>query len=254
MIELNKIHLGDCLQVMQSIDDKSIDMILCDLPYNITQNQWDKMIPLDKLWEQYERIIKDHGAIVLTASQPFTSILIMSNLKLFRYEWIWVKNKSTGFLNAKKIPLKNHESILVFYKKTPNYFPQKTTGHKPVNSYTKNTSDGNNYGETKKHIKGGGQTDRYPQTVIYFDVVNNDNSNNDKYHSTQKPVSLFEYIIKTYSKEGELVLDNTIGSGTTAIASLNTKRRFIGIEKEPDYVKIANKRIDDWKSQDIFAK
>lgn len=245
-IKPNSCHCGDCLELMKEIDDKSIDIILCDLPYGVTsQNKWDVIIPFDKLWKQYERIIKDNGAIVLTAMQPFTSMLIMSNLKLFRYEWIWEKNKSTGFLNAKKMPLKNHENIVVFYKKLPTYNPQKTTGHKPVNSYTKHTTDGSNYGKTKQGITGGGQTDRYPTTIQKFSVVNNDNSGNNKYHPTQKPVEMFEYLIKTYSNEGDIVLDNCMGSGTTIIAALNTNRRYIGIEKEKGYCDMALKRVEE---------
>jgi len=239
----NSCTCGDCIELMKEIGDKSIDMILCDLPYQVTQNKWDVIIPFDKLWEQYERIIKDNGAIVLTAVQPFTSMLIMSNPKLFRYDWVWEKNKSTGFLNAKKMPLRQHESIVVFYKKLPTYNPQKTTGHKPANSYTKNTSDGSNYGKTKLGVTGGGQTDRYPTSIQKFKVVNNDNSGKNKYHPTQKPVEMFEYLIKTYSNEGDIILDNCMGSGTTAIAAVKTRRKFIGIEKESDYLDICIDRL-----------
>ncbi len=208
-----------------------------------TQNSWDSLIDLNLLWPEYERIIKNNGAIVLTSIQPFTSILVTSNLKLFRYEYIWEKNKSTGFLNAKKMPLRNHESILIFYKELSVYNPQKTSGHKPVNSYTKNTSDGSNYGKTKIGICGGGQTDRYPKSILKFKVVNNDNSGGDRLHPTQKPVPLFEYLIKTYTNEGDVVLDNCIGSGTTAVSCINLNRKFIGIEKEEKYVDSACERI-----------
>ena len=246
MLETNSIYIGDCIGLMNQLPSQSIDMILCDLPYGVTaQNKWDEIIPFADLWKQYERIIKDNGAIVLTAVQPFTSMLIMSNPKLFRYDWVWEKNKSTGFLNAKKMPLRNHESIVVFYKKLPTYNPQKTTGHKPANSYTKNTSDGSNYGKTKLGISGGGQTDRYPTSVQKFKVVNNDNSGGNKYHPTQKPVEMFEYLIKTYTNEGDLVLDNCIGSGTTAVAAINTNRRYIGMEKEMKYFDIARKRVKE---------
>ena len=245
MMKLNSIYLGDCLELMKDIECKSIDMILCDLPYQSTQNGWDVIIPFDKLWQQYERVIKDNGPIVLTSIQPFTSMLITSNIKLFKYEWIWEKNKSTGFLNAKKRPLRNHENILVFYKKMPVYNPQKTTGHKAVNSYTKNTSDGSNYGKTKQGISGGGQTDRYPKTIQKFRVVNNDNSGGNKSHPTQKPVEMFEYLIKTYTNEGDIVLDNCIGSGTTAVAAYKTNRQYIGIEKEKKYFDIALNRIKE---------
>ncbi len=240
---LNRIYLGDCLELLPKISDKSINMILCDLPYNKTRNSWDNIIDLNLLWKEYERIIKNNGAIVLTAIQPFTSTLVNSNLKLFKYELIWEKNKSTGFLNAKKMPLRNHESILIFYKKLPVYNPQKTSGHKPANSYTTHTSSGSNYGKTKIGITGGGQTDRYPKSILKFKVVNNDNSGGDKLHPTQKPVPLFEYLIKTYTNEGDVILDNCIGSGTTAVACLNLNRKFIGIEKEEKYVDISCERI-----------
>ena len=239
---INRVILGDCLEVMPQIDSDSIDLILCDLPYGVTaRNKWDQVIPFDKLWEEYTRIAKDNAAIVLTATQPFASQLIMSNPALFRYDLIWTKNKKTGFLNAKKMPLRAHECILVFYKKLPTYNPQKTTGHKPVNSYTKHTSDGTNYGETQKGIKGGGQTDRYPTSVLYFPVVNNDSK--EKLHPTQKPVELFEWLIRTYSNENMLVLDNCIGSGTTGIAAVRTNRRFIGIENDEVYYRTACKRV-----------
>ena len=239
---IDQIILGDCLKIMPKIETKSIDLILCDLPYGMTtRNKWDQIIPFDKLWKEYTRIIKDNAAIVLTAAQPFASQLIMSNPKLFRYDWIWVKNKKTGFLNAKKMPLRAHEHVLVFYKKLPIYNPQKTTGHKPVNSYTKHTSDGLNYGETLTGLKGGGQTDRYPTSILHFPVVNNDSK--EKIHPTQKPVELFKYLIKTYTNEEMTILDNCIGSGTTAIAALQTNRKFIGIESNEKYHQAAVERL-----------
>lgn len=238
----DKIILGDCLEVMKSIPDESVDMILCDLPYGVTaQNKWDVIIPFDELWTAYKRITKKNAAIVLTATQPFASQLIMSNPKMFRYDLIWEKNKSTGFLNAKKMPLRRHELVLVFYRKSPIYNPQKTTGHKPVNSFTKHTSDGTNYGQTKVGIKGGGQTDRYPTSILEFPVVNNDSES--KSHPTQKPVELFEWLIKTYTREGMVVLDNCLGSGTTAVACKNLNRRYIGIEKDEGYWKTATERL-----------
>ncbi|MFF2528556.1 DNA-methyltransferase [Brevibacillus sp. NPDC058079] len=238
----NTIILGDCLKVMQQIDSRSIDLIIADLPYGITQNEWDEPLDLPELWSEYERIIKDNGAIILTAAQPFTSKLVMSNPLLFKYEIIWQKNKSTGFLNAKKMPLRAHESILVFYKKLPTYNPQKTKGHKPVNSYTKHTSDGTNYRETKTGITGGGQTDRYPTTVLQIPVVNNDSR--EKIHPTQKPVELLEYLIKTFSNPGDLVLDNCAGSGSTGEAAKRTGRDYILIEKEFAYVEAARRRLE----------
>ena len=238
---------GDCLELMKDIPDGSIDMILCDLPYGTTACKWDTIIPFEPLWEQYRRIIKNNGAIVLTASQPFTSALVMSNTKMFKYTWTWVKNKKTGFLNAKKQPLRQVEDVVVFYSKQPTYIPQKTQGHKPVNSYTKHTSDGTTMGKTKVGITGGGQTDRYPSNVLTIPVVNNDNSNGDKFHPTQKPVELFEYLIKTYTNEGDLVLDNCMGSGTTGVACKNLNRSFIGIEMDDKYFEIAKKRIEEHK-------
>lgn len=239
----NTIIQGDCFEVMPRIASGSIDLIICDLPYGITQNEWDKPLELARLWVEYERVIKENGAIILTAAQPFTSQLVMSNPKLFRYEIIWQKNKTTGFLNAKKMPLRAHESILVFYKKLPTYNPQKTTGHKPVNSFTKRTSDGSNYGETKTGITGGGQTDRYPTTVLQVPVVNNDSR--EKIHPTQKPVELLEYLIKTFSNPGDLVLDNCAGSGSTGEAAKRTGRDFILIEKEIEYVEACRRRFEE---------
>jgi DNA modification methylase len=237
---INNIVEGDCLELMKNIPDASIDLILCDLPYGVTaQNRWDQIIPLDLLWEQYKRIIKDNGVILLTATHPFAAQLITTNMDMFRYDVIWEKNRSTGFLNAKKMPLRVHESILVFYKKLPTYNPQKSTGHKPINTYTKK-NDGSNYGQTKV-VSGGGSTERFPNSIIKFPGVNNDSS--ERVHPVQKPAELFEYLIKSFSNENDLVLDNCIGSGTTAIASLKLKRRFIGMEKDPKYCKIANERI-----------
>lgn len=239
----NKVIEGDCLEIMKDIPNQSVDMILCDLPYGTTACKWDTIIPFQPLWEQYKRVIKDNGAIVLMASQPFTSMLVMSNIKMFKYCWLWCKNKKTGFLNAKHQPLRQTEDIVVFYSKQVKYNPQKTQGHKPVNAFTKNTSDGETLGKTKIGIMGGGQTDRYPANILCFSVINNDNSNKDKFHPTQKPVALFEYLIKTYTNEGDLVLDNCAGSGTTGVACKNLKRNFILIEKEPNYIEIIKERL-----------
>lgn len=230
---LNQIHNIDCLIGMKDIPDKSIDMILCDLPYGTTKNKWDSLIDLDLLWKQYMRIIKDNGAIVLTAQTPFDKVLGMSNFKYLRYEWIWEKDNATGFLNANRMPLKSHENILVFYKKLPTYHPQKTKG-KPYKAMRGRKSD--NYGvyhATLTDNKG----DRYPRSVVRFDKAKH------TLHPTQKPVSLFEYLIKTYTNEGETVLDNCIGSGTTAIACMNTNRQFIGFELNKEYYDIAKERI-----------
>ena len=241
-----ELYNGDCLEAMKSIPDKSIDMILCDLPYETTRNRWDKMIDLEKLWEQYERIIKDNGAIVLFAQTPFDKVLGVSNLKLLRYEWIWEKTTATGHLNAKKMPMKAHENILVFYKKLPKYNPIKTTGHTPVHSYTKHQDDGSNYGKTKAGISGGGSTERYPRSVQKFKT----DKQKETLHPTQKLVELLEYLIKTYTDENELVLDNCMGSGSTGVACVNTNRNFIGMELDNNYFNTAKERIYKAKEGD----
>jgi site-specific DNA-methyltransferase (adenine-specific) len=230
---IDTIIQGDCLEVMPDIPDKSIDMILCDLPYGTTACKWDQIIPFEPLWKEYKRLIKDHGAIVLTASQPFTSALVMSNPGMFKYEWIWEKNNSTGFQHASHMPLKKHENILVFYKEQCIYNQQ---GMRRCNKINKRGSMGSNWCEGTKHEYIQEFTN-YPTTILTIDKTLN------PIHPTQKPVALFEYLIKTYTNEGDLVLDNCIGSGTTAIAARNTGRHFIGIEKEPKYVEIARKRI-----------
>jgi len=229
LIELNKIYNENCLEGMKKIPDKYIDLIVCDLPYGSTQNKWDEIIPFDKLWEQYERIIKDNGAIILTAVKPFSAMLIMSNPKMYRYDVIWGKNKATGHLNAKKMPLRSHEEILVFYKKLPTYNPQKTTGHKRKVSKAEhkvNCKQTSNYGS--HGLTTYDSTERYPTSIWDIPVMNNDHP--DKFHPTQKPVELFERIINTYSNENEIVLDNCSGAGTCAIASLNTNRKYICFE------------------------
>lgn len=233
---------GDCIKLMKDIPDGSVDMILCDLPYGTTACKWDTVIPFEPLWTQYRRIAKRSAAIVLTASQPFASALVMSNQKWFKYEWIWEKTQATGHLNAKKMPMKAHENILVFYKKAGVYNPQKTTNHKPMNSGTKYPTLNNEvYGKmSNDNIKFGGNTDRLPRTVQVFakDIQKN------YLHPTQKPVALMEYLIRTYTNEGETVLDNCMGSGTTGVACVNTNRRFIGIEMDENYFNIAKNRIE----------
>jgi site-specific DNA-methyltransferase (adenine-specific) len=235
-LELDYIYCGDCLEIMPEIADKSVDMILCDLPYGTTACSWDTIIPFEPLWAQYKRTIKPNGAIVLTASQPFTSTLVMSNLKMFKYEWIWEKDAGTGFLNAKKYPLKNTENILIFCNGVPKYNPQMRTG-KPYKTIRGRKSD--NYGkDTKKEIITDNNGDRYPVTGLKF------NRDKNKLHPTQKPVALFEYLIRTYTNPGDLVLDNCIGSGTTAVACIRTGRHFIGIEKDVDYCIVAQERVN----------
>ncbi len=230
---------GDCLELMSSIPDGSIDMILCDLPYGTTACKWDVVIPFDALWNQYERIIKKNGAIVLTASQPFTSNLVMSNPKLFKHSWVWDKKKPGTFTNAKYQPLKSHEDILVFsqgvvfYKPimTPREKIKKNSFSSPSGSARLSSHDG------KERI----YTEKYPKTILEFSNANQSH----RYHPTQKPVALMEYLIKTYTNEGETVLDNCMGSGTTGIACLNTNRDFIGMEKDPKYFEIAQNRINE---------
>lgn len=224
---------------MQGLPDKSIDMILCDLPYGTTACKWDTIIPFKPLWNQYERIIKDNGAMVFTASQPFTSKLIMSNLPLFKYEWIWEKTIASNFMLLKKQPSKLHENVLVFYKKQPNYNPIMQAGKAYTDKVRKRTVGVHGDKETTKEpITNTGE--RYPSSVQKFSK-----GNNHTQHPTQKPVALFEYLIRTYTNEGETVLDNCIGSGTTAIACINTNRNYIGFELDKNYYNIANNRIHE---------
>jgi site-specific DNA-methyltransferase (adenine-specific) len=239
MLELNKIYNMDCLEGMKDIDDKSIDMILCDLPYGTTACKWDSIIPFEPLWEQYERVIKDNGAIVLTASQPFTTKLIMSKLDWFRYTWVWNKKKAGNIFLAKKQPMKIHEDIVVFSKKPHFYNPQMVKRDKVKKS--KNYGTGESFGGTReKEDKVYTYTHTYPKSIIEFSNARQ----KEKVHPTQKPVALFEYLIKTYTNKGETVLDNCMGSGTTAIACINTNRKYIGIELDDKYFEIAKKRIE----------
>lgn len=235
---LDRIYERDCISGMRSLPDKSIDMILTDLPYQQTQNSWDTLIPFDVLWEQYERIIKDDGAIVLTASQPFTSMLVMSNPRMFRYSLVWKKNKFSNFLDAGRKPMKQHEDILVFYRKRCTYNPQYTYG----DTYTRwNSQEAvdrqTNYGRHKASTSQSLDGRRLPISVLDFPRVERPD------HPTQKPVELFEYLIKTYSNEGDVVLDSCMGSGTTAVACLNTERHFIGFETSKEYCLLARERV-----------
>lgn len=235
-----KLYNWDCLEEMKNISDKSIDMILCDLPYWTTRNSWDSIIPLDLLWIQYERIIKDNGAIVLTAQTPFDKVLWVSNLKLLKYEWIWEKTSATGHLNAKKMPMKSHENILVFYKKNPTYNPQKTQWHKRKVSSAKHKENCKMTTNYWQHwLTTYDSTERYPRSVQIFPK----DIQKSKLHPTQKPLALFEYLIKTYTNEWDTVLDNCMWSGTTGLACKNTNRNFIWIELDKWYFNIADKRI-----------
>ena len=248
-MEVNQIIQGNCLTVMKGIESKSIDMILCDLPYGTTACKWDIIIPFEPLWKQYKRIIKDKGAIVLTASQPFTSILVMSNLEMFKYEWIYKKRCASNFAQAKYAPMKEHEDVLVFAKGRVNYYPikeerQGSGANRVKYKFTDKSTQGNS--EFVNDISGGGnetQSDlRFPSSVQEF---NNRASGDRGHHPTQKPVALFEYLIKTYTNENDLVLDNCAGSFTTSIASENLKRNWICIEKEEKYCEIGIKRIKE---------
>ena len=231
---------ADCFDVFPFIEDKSIDMILCDLPYGTTRNKWDSIIPLEPLWAQYERIIKDNGAIVLTAQTPFDKVLGVSNLKLLRYEWIWHKDNASNFLNARRNPMKIHENVLVFYKKLPNYNPQKRKGFRPYHTNGRSNKLSSHYMKNF-NPKDTGNTDgtRFPISVLNFNAERG-------LHPTQKPVALFEYLIKTYTNEGDMVLDNTMGSGTTNLACIKLNRKSIGIEKEKQYYDVAVRRASEY--------
>lgn len=230
------LMVGDCLERLKEIPDKSIDLILCDLPYGTTQCKWDSVIQLDLLWKQYRRI--SNGAIVLTAQTPFDKVLGASNLKMLRYEWIWQKTHPTGHLNAKKAPMKAHENVLVFYEKLPTYNPQMTYGHKRKTS-VKRQDNCVVYGRQDFDALPYDSTSRYPISVFTFAS----DKQRSSLHPTQKPVALMEYLINTYTNEGEVVLDNCMGSGTTGVACSNTGRKFIGIEIDNNYFTIAKNRI-----------
>jgi site-specific DNA-methyltransferase (adenine-specific) len=237
-----KIELiqGDCLEKMKGIPDGSIDMILCDLPYGTTACKWDIIIPFEHLWEKYKRIIKDNGAIVLTASQPFTSALVMSNIKMFKYSWVWKKSRKTGFQMARLRPMKEHEDVLVFYQKQPTYNQSLIKLNKPIKSWRKNGKGGNLLNEVKTDVNRVQEWTGFNTDILEISSEHNANA-----HPTQKPVALFEYLIKTYTNEGDLVLDNCMGSGTTGVACKNTGRNFIGIELDQTYFNIAEKRINE---------
>ena len=233
---------ADCFEVFPFIEDKSIDAIICDLPYGTTACKWDTIIPFEPLWEQYKRIIKDNGAIVLTASQPFTSALVMSNVKMFKYALVWDKvNRYTGTLLANKQPLKRHEDILVFYKKQPKYNKQFREGKPYFRARQVSKGVGQYSSNELKRIPTTNNGQHNPCSII---EIKGDNKLDKNKHPTQKPVALFEYLIKTYTNEGDLVLDNCMGSGTTGVACKNLNRNFIGIELDPKYFKIAENRIN----------
>lgn len=238
---------GDCLELMKKIENNSIDLILTDPPYGTTACKWDVIIPFEDMWKEINRIIKPEGTVCLFGTEPFSSMLRVSNIKNYKYDWYWHKNKSTNFLNAKKQPLRNIEMISVFNK--GKYFPIKSEGHKPVNSFTKNTGDGTTVGKTKKGFKGGGQTDRCPTQYLNFKVINNDGSGGNKFHPTQKPVELLKYLIETYSTEGDSVLDFTAGSFSTGEACILTNRNFIGIELSKEFFNTGKDRLMKYKNK-----
>lgn len=267
---INKVFEADCLDLMPQIPDKSIDMILCDLPYGTTQNKWDSVIDLNKLWQEYTRIIKDDGVIVLTSQGIFTAHLIMSNESWFKYKIVWIKSKSTNFLNAKKQPLRKHEDICVFYRQQPTYHPQMSQGESYDKGIRKDQFTGS-YGDFKpRHIKSDGS--RYPNDVVCykedlsddFVYVKTAESEGPVYHPTQKPVELGRYLIRTYTNPGDIVLDNACGSGSFLVAAALEGRNFIGIEKnqnvalhkvaETDYIKICNQRLEQIMSNNLFTQ
>jgi site-specific DNA-methyltransferase (adenine-specific) len=237
---------GDCLKRMQEIPDGSVDMVLTDPPYGTTACKWDTVIDLPLMWEQLKRVIKPNGAIVMTASQPFTSALVMSNPKMFKYDWCWSKSQKTGHLNAKKMPLRSKEDVIVFYSRQPNYIPQMGEGKKISRTVGKSKNRPEVYGKFEKQGKPSG-TNRYPHSIISISAGRSPHTKH--LHPTQKPVALLEYLIRTYTNEGETVLDFTMGSGTTGVACVNLDRKFIGIELDKDYFEIAEKRIKEAKDK-----
>ena len=237
-MEIDNIYNMDCLEGMKQIPDGSIDAVICDLPYGTTRNQWDSVIPLDKLWAEYRRITKPNAPIVLFSQQPFTSALVMSNPQMFRYEWIWEKDNGTGFLNANRMPLKIHENVLVFYSQLPTYNPQGLI-YRPKKA--KRGGTGTNYGTTSNEYET--DYENYPKDLLQF------KSDPDSWHPTQKPVDLLRYLVLTYTNEGDTVLDNYMGSGTTAIACIKERRHFIGFELSKEYFDKAVRRIKAEQAQ-----
>lgn len=248
LTHINKLYEGDCLEVMKILPDESIDMILCDLPYGTTQNKWDSLIPLDALWDEYNRIIKPNGAIVLTSQGVFTAQLILSQSQNFKYKWVWEKSKSTNFLNSKKQPLRKHEDVCVFYKKQPVYNPQMTQGE-PYNKGVRKNQLSGSYGDFQPVVVSS-NGERYPTDIIYIKTAE---SEGEVIHPTQKPVELGRYLVRTYTNQGDVILDNTFGSGSFLVAALLEGRNFIGIEKnegvslfkkeEIDYIDVAKRRL-----------
>lgn len=242
-MQINNIYHGDCLELMNNIEPGSVDMILCDLPYGTTRSKWDIIIPFEPLWGQYNRIIKPNGVIGLFGAEPFASMLRLSNIRKYKYDWVWNKVKGTGFLNAKKQPMRNHETISIFYSKQPVYNPQKTTGHVHKSAFRPKSSKTDVYGPSVSDSNYS-STERYPRSILQYST----DIQKSCIHPNQKPVALCEYLIKTYTNPGDLVLDNCIGSGTTAIACINTGRNYIGIEKYRRFVTASIDRITSHSS------
>lgn len=242
--QIELLH-GDCLEMMKDIPSGSIDMVLTDPPYGTTKCKWDTIIPLEPMWEQLKRVIKPNGAIVMTSSQPFTTTLISSNMKMFKYCWVWAKNLKTGNLNARRRPMVGHEDVVIFYMKPPTYNPQKRVRTTEVKSGNKTNSKTSVYGKQKEHYN-----DRQSDLISPDTIINNIkcvHNSSGKQHPTQKPTELMEYLIKTYTNEGETVLDFTMGSGTTGVACVNLNRNFVGIELDEEYFKISECRIGSIK-------
>ena len=236
----NKIIQGDCVEEMKKLPDNSINLVLCDLPYEVTKNKWDKGVNLKEFFKESWRVLNGKGIIILTSQQPFTTKLISTEPNNFRYELIWEKSKASGFLNAKRMPLRSHESILVFYKKLGTYNPQMFKAEPYNKGIRKEQESEDSYGKYKQTMVKSDNGMRYPRSVLYFKTAE---SEGKTFHKTQKPLSLFEYLIKTYSNEGDIVLDGCVGSGTTGIACIRNNRKFIVIDKEKQYVKITKDRI-----------
>lgn len=233
---LQRLVLGDCLEIMPKIPDGIVDMVLCDLPYGMTRNKWDSVIPLDRLWKEWKRVLRGDGVVVLTTSQPFTSTLVMSNLQWFKYSWIWGKNIASGHLRANKCPMRKHEDVVIFSLIKTRYNPQMGVGASYNNYRIPIDDSGDNYGNSSIRTDTINKGTRYPTSIIYF-------NREVGLHPTQKPVPLFEYLIKTYTNPGDMVLDNCCGSGTTGVACVNTGRNCIQIERDEGYYKVAMKRL-----------
>lgn len=248
MEKINLLLNGSCEELMKHIPDNSVNMIFSDFPYGTTQNKWDTPIDLETFWKEAKRILKKDGVIALWAQAPFSHMLAMSNPEWYRYEWVIEKTKATGHLNAKKMPMKAHENVMIFqgpsetvqifYQKLPQYHPQMTTGHTPVHNYTKHVDDGSNYGKTQTGISGGGSTNRYPRDVLQFSW----DTQKEHLHPCQKPIDACKYFIETYTSENDVVIDVCMGSNTTGIACMELNRNYIGIEKDPNIYQVAVNR------------